>query len=289
MIDKPAGRSSHDVVNAVRAASGEGRVGHAGTLDPMATGVLVVLLGPYTRLEPYLSSAEKSYEATITFGSATDTDDAQGRVVAVAPVPDVIGDASRASHIVEGLVGTHAQVPPAYSAIKRGGRVSHRAARAGTPLELEPRHVRVLSARLTTLDQAAHSWTIDVTVSKGTYIRALARDLGETLGTKAHLSALRRTASGRITIAQATQLSDVVEAAKSHALATLFVDPFEALGLPVVHADSQQTATGAPLVSGKTYAEGTLVAVEADGRLAGVYHASGDLLVANAVLLGGPR
>jgi len=114
---------------------------------------------------------------------------------AVAPVPDVIGDASRASHIVEGLVGTHAQVPPAYSAIKRGGRVSHRAARAGTPLELEPRHVRVLSARLTTLDQSAHSWTIDVTVSKGTYIRALARDLGETLGTKAHLSALRRTAS----------------------------------------------------------------------------------------------
>ena len=170
--------TSHDVVNRVRRITGERRVGHAGTLDPMATGVLVVLVGPATRLAPYLTSAEKTYEARIAFGAETDTDDAEGRVTLTAAVPDEVCDPFAAAAMVASLVGVHEQIPPAYSAIKRGGVVAYEAARKGEALELEPRTVEVASAELLGVQVDPPAWDVAFAVSKGTYIRALARDLG---------------------------------------------------------------------------------------------------------------
>ena len=240
-LDKPAGMTSHDVVGAVRHATGERRVGHAGTLDPMATGMLVVLVGPATRLAPWLTAAEKTYEATIVFGSRTDTDDAEGDVIATATVPTQLSDSNFAEERVRSLEREHLQVPPAFSAIKVGGVTAHRAARAGASLELEPRPIRVLHARLLGIaDGPPVTWDVELTVSKGTYVRALARDLGESLGTKAHLGALRRTASGTLALDDAHSLADVQDAGAD--VATLFVDPIRALGLPVVPVEEAAAA-----------------------------------------------
>ncbi|MHB1340209.1 MAG: tRNA pseudouridine(55) synthase TruB [Coriobacteriia bacterium] len=289
VIDKPAGLTSHDVVAAVRRATGEGRVGHAGTLDPAATGVLVVLVGPYTRLEPFLSAASKSYEARITFGSATDTDDAEGEVIAESTVPSDVEDPASARNAVAALLGLHMQRPPTYSAIKRGGEVAHRAARAGAPLEIEPRPIEVLDAHLVALDAEKHTWTLALTVSKGTYIRAIARDVGESLGTHAHLSALRRTASGSLSVDAANSLDDVVTAGIAGTLRDRFADPFAALGLPVVHATRSIVTDGRPMNGGSLHPVGGLVAVEVDGRLAAIYRASGETFVPEAVFPGGAR
>ncbi len=190
VVDKPEGLTSHDVVNRVRRALGEKRVGHAGTLDPMATGVLVVLVGPATRLAPYLTAAEKRYRAQIVFGSATDTDDAEGRTIRAAPVPDEAADPFFAAATVAALVGEHDQVPPAFSAIKVDGKTAYREARAGEALELEPRRISVLDARLVGVEvEPEVAWDVQFEVSKGTYIRALARDLGEAMCSAAHLGA----------------------------------------------------------------------------------------------------
>ncbi|MGB4592299.1 MAG: tRNA pseudouridine(55) synthase TruB [Coriobacteriia bacterium] len=286
VIDKPGGLTSHDVVAAVRRATGEGRVGHAGTLDPAATGVLIILVGPYTRLEPYLSSATKSYEAAIVFGSATDTDDADGTQVAHSDVPADVDDADRARRILASLIGMQLQRPPEYSAIKRGGVVAHRAARAGAPIWIEPRRVEIIDAQLARVDAEAHTWFVTLTVSKGTYIRSIARDLGETLGTHAHLGSLRRTASGGIDIASAIPLDDAVAAGVAGTLADRFADPFAALGLPVIHAQAQVIADGKALRNDGGYAEDSLVAIDVGGRLAAVYRASGDCFVADAVFPG---
>ena len=208
-IDKPAGMTSHDVVDRVRRVTGERRVGHAGTLDPMATGLLVVLVGPATRLAPYLTAAEKTYDARIVFGAETDTDDAEGRVTATAPVPDEVGDPFFAAGTVASLVGTHEQVPPAFSAIKRGGVTAYEAARKGEALELEPRTIEVDRRRLLGVECVGeYAWDVEFAVSKGTYIRALARDLGRALDTAAHLGALRRTRSGTLALAQAHTLEE---------------------------------------------------------------------------------
>ncbi|HEY5506633.1 MAG TPA: tRNA pseudouridine(55) synthase TruB, partial [Coriobacteriia bacterium] len=208
-LDKPAGLTSHDVVARVRRSTGEGRVGHAGTLDPMATGLLVVLIGAYARLAPYLTSASKCYEATIAFGAETDTDDAEGAVTRRAAVPAELLDPGHARVVLSGFLGSSMQTPPAYSAIKVGGRTAHREARAGSAMELEPRPVEVLAAELLATDADAASWNVAFDVSKGTYIRALARDIGRACGSAAHLSALRRTTSGRLTLADSHTLEEM--------------------------------------------------------------------------------
>ncbi len=289
LVDKPAGMTSHDVVAIIRRETGEGRVGHAGTLDPMATGLLVVLLGPFTRLEPFLSAAVKSYDARIVFGSETDTDDAEGAVVATAPVPEAVRDPGYARTMLGASVGETSQVPPAYSAIKVGGRVSHRAARAGERLELKARPIEVLDASLISVDASAHSWEVTYTVSKGTYVRALARDLGRACGTVAHLGALRRTASGPLRIGSANTLDTIAAAAAGGRLESLFVDPLSTLGLPVVHAHAAQLANGKSLPIGDANGatEGKLYSVTGDGRLVGVYRASSTRLVPVVVLAGG--
>lgn len=289
LVDKPAGMTSHDVVAIVRRETGEGRVGHAGTLDPMATGLLVILIGPYTRLEPYLSAARKSYQARIVFGAETDTDDAEGAVIREAAVPAAIGDAHYARTMLAAAVGPTLQAPPAYSAIKVAGRVAHKAARAGQALELAPRPIEVYSAVLTSVYPGTPSWDVAYTVSKGTYIRALARDLGRACGTAAHLGALRRTASGPLALADASTLDEVATASASGGIGRLFADPLVALGLPLYEADAASLTDGRSLALDASHEreDGALRAVMVAGALAGVYRVSGERLVPAVVLTGG--
>lgn len=288
-IDKPGGMTSHDVVASVRRATGEGRVGHAGTLDPMATGLLVVLVGPYTRLAPFLTSASKSYEATISFGDETDTDDAEGTTVRSAPVPPEVLDADHARRVLASFTGRTSQVPPAFSAIKLGGETAYRSARAGAPLDLAPREVDVSLADLVLIDAQARTWTVEFHVSKGTYVRALARDIGRACGSAAHLSALRRSSSGNLTLADAHTLDDVASAAAEGHIDALFADPLAALALPVVQSSGGAVFVGAALdtPTGLALPDGAAVSVTSDGRLVAVYRVSGERLTPTVVLPGG--
>ena len=287
VVDKPAGMTSHDVVNRVRRATGERRVGHAGTLDPMATGILVVLVGPATRLAPFLTAAQKSYRATIVFGAQTDTDDADGRVVATAPVPDEVCDPFFAAGIASALVGVHQQVPPAFSAIKRGGEVAYVAARRGEVLEVEPRRIEILESQLMGLDARRAEWDIELAVSKGTYIRAIARDLGPALGTVAHLGCLRRTHSGSLCLDDAVTLEEIESADDARAL---FSDPIRALSLePLMVSDSQlgDVANGRRMPTEPQVASGHLLSVVHEGALLAVYEQGDGFAKPVAVIPGG--
>jgi tRNA pseudouridine55 synthase len=287
-LDKPSGMTSHDVVAAIRKATGEGRVGHAGTLDPMATGLLVVLIGPYTRLEPFLSGTWKSYEARIAFGTSTDTDDTEGEIVDVAAVPSDVFETHHAQNVLDTFLGPSCQTPPAYSAIKVGGRIAHRAARAGEALELKPRPVEIDTAELLRADADARTWDVRFRVSKGTYVRSLARDIGRACGTVATLSALRRTAAGLLTLDDASDLETATMAGVTGILDTLFVSAVAALGLPVVEASTGLLRDGRALPADlcPSYPDGALTSVMTDGRLHGVYRRSGDLYLPVAVVGG---
>jgi tRNA pseudouridine55 synthase len=207
-INKPAGMTSHDVVKEIRKVSGERRVGHAGTLDPMATGVLLVCIGSATRVTEYLMRHPKCYRAEITLGVTTDTLDAQGEVTQVAEIVDVSRQA--VERALETFVGTIQQVPPMYSALKKDGKKLYELARQGITVEREPREVEI--RRLEIVAWSPPRVTVDVECSKGTYIRALARDLGEMLEVGAYLSDLTRMASGRFTLSDASDLETVIEA-----------------------------------------------------------------------------
>jgi len=205
--DKPAGMTSHDVVDRVRRISGQRRVGHTGTLDPAATGVLVVCLGQATRVAEYLMASDKVYRAQICLGVSTDTHDAEGEVTATAEV-DVHEDEVRRA--LASFIGSIQQVPPMYSALKREGVPLYRLARRGITVEREPRPVKIHDIEL--LDWARPLLTIRVKCSPGTYIRALARDLGQRLGCGAHLQSLTRLASGHFTLEKAVSLDELAEA-----------------------------------------------------------------------------
>jgi tRNA pseudouridine55 synthase len=207
LVDKPAGVTSHDVVLAARRAFGETRIGHAGTLDPFATGLLVLLLGRATRLLPHLDGVPKEYEATIALGTETDTDDLEGAIVRSAETPD---DAAIAA-AVERLTGAIDQVPPAYSAKRVAGRRAYAAARAGESFDLAPVRVDVFAWRDLRRDGSTLHVTIDC--GGGTYIRALARDLGRLTGSAAHLAALRRVRSGPFRVDDAVTLDQLVSGA----------------------------------------------------------------------------
>jgi len=200
LVDKPAGMTSHDVVLAARRAFDESRIGHAGTLDPFATGLLVLLLGRATRLLPYLDGVPKEYEASIMLGSETETDDLHGAVVRSALPPE---DAAIDAAIVR-LTGPLEQTPPAYSAKRVAGRRAYDAARAGVALELAPVPVEVFGWRNVSREGAVLHATIEC--GAGTYVRALARDLGRLTGSAAHLGALRRTRSGPFRVDDAVSL-----------------------------------------------------------------------------------
>jgi tRNA pseudouridine55 synthase len=202
LIDKPSGPTSHDVVARIRRTSGERSIGHTGTLDPRATGLLVLVLGRATRLAPFLSSGDKAYEAAIRLGVRTDTDDADGRVTGRtdAPLPD---DAAIAAAL-DAFRGSFPQRPPAHSAKKVQGVKAYELARREQPVELKPVDVTVRSLELR--GRSGDLVTMAVTATAGFYVRALARDLGERLGCGAHLDALRRTGSGRLSVDDAVPL-----------------------------------------------------------------------------------
>lgn len=229
-IDKPVGITSQGAVSRVRRALDERRVGHAGTLDPLASGVLVVGVGQGTRVLGLIAQDRKRYLARILFGTETSTDDAEGEIVrSVEPVPELL-DEERAREVLEGFMGPQMQVPPAYSAISVDGRRSYARARAGEEVELEPRPVEVYAADLIGVEDAGEGpvWTVSFEVSKGTYIRSLARDIGRAVGGAAHLAELRRTASGSVTLGACLPLEGLSrEAAREGAL-----DPVRVLGLP---------------------------------------------------------
>jgi tRNA pseudouridine55 synthase len=209
LVDKPAGVTSHDVVLAARRAFDEKRVGHGGTLDPFATGLLVLLFGRATRLLPHLDGVPKEYEAAIAFGRETDTDDLGGATVREAPAPT--DEAIEAA--IPQLTGNLHQLPPAYSAKRVNGRRAYDAARAGVALELAPAMVEVFEWR----DLRREGDTLFATIScgGGTYIRALARDLGRLTGSAAHLASLRRTRSGAFHVRDAATLEQLREGSAS--------------------------------------------------------------------------
>jgi tRNA pseudouridine55 synthase len=203
LVDKPAGITSHDVVAIVRRVVGSQRVGHTGTLDPFATGLLVVLVGRGTRLIPYIDGEPKVYDATIRFGSETDTDDATGQTTRESDVPE---DAAIEVAIAK-LTGAIDQVPPSYSAKKVAGTRAYAAARRGIALDLEPS--RIIVHRWELGSRAGADLAARVTCSGGTYIRALARDLGRLTNSAAHLAALRRVRSGCFVVDDAYTLEQL--------------------------------------------------------------------------------
>ncbi|OGO42487.1 MAG: tRNA pseudouridine(55) synthase TruB, partial [Chloroflexi bacterium RBG_16_57_9] len=210
-IDKPAGMTSHDVVAAVRRAAQEQRVGHAGTLDPMATGVLLVCIGSATRIIEHLQAHPKTYRADIRLGMATDTYDAEGQVTYESPSFNV--DRDQVEEALAGFRGIIQQVPPMYSALKRDGRPLYELARAGIEVEREPRTVEIFRLEIT--HWAPPVVQVEVQCSKGTYIRSLAHDLGQKLGVGGHLSGLVRLASGRFTLDRAESLTSVEDSFKN--------------------------------------------------------------------------
>ncbi|HLZ21853.1 MAG TPA: tRNA pseudouridine(55) synthase TruB [Ktedonobacterales bacterium] len=201
ILNKAAGMTSHDVVARVRRLTHQKRVGHAGTLDPAATGVLPVCLGQATRVAEYLSESGKAYRATIRFGVVTDTYDAEGSVVRTGPVAVTEEQIAAA---LPSFLGEQMQAPPVYSAIKRGGQPLYKLARAGQEVTVELRPIVIYILRI--VAWASPDLTLDVECGKGTYIRSLAYDLGERLGPGAHLAALVRTRSGPFTLKQSITL-----------------------------------------------------------------------------------
>lgn len=237
-VDKPSGMSSHDVVNRCRRIFGERRVGHTGTLDPLASGVLPICIGPATRLDAYMTAHDKRYVVDVVFGSATDTDDCDGEVIRTSEVPDHLYSSEFAGDFVSKLVGPHKQLPPVYSAIKVGGVKACDAARKGVVIELEPRDIEVYSAELLEVyvqeEAGVAVWRIAFSVSKGTYIRSLARDIGNSLTCPAHVGALRRLEAGPISISDCVSLDVLEELGVKAAL-----DPVRLLGYRLCFIDER--------------------------------------------------
>jgi tRNA pseudouridine55 synthase len=266
LVDKPAGMTSHDVVATTRRSLGERRVGHAGTLDPFATGLLVLLVGRATRLLPYIDGEPKVYEAVIRFGTETDTDDSTGEPTRQAGIPPR-EDVERA---IQRLTGPIDQIPPAYSAKQVAGRRAYAAARAGEALDLAPASVTVHEWRIA-------SWTGDdlrvtISCSGGTYIRALARDLGRLTESAAHLASLRRLRSGPFDVSDGVDIETLRAARPAlrsplEALGSLAIEPLDELAIDrIMH--------------------GRAVPARADGERAALVDAAGDL-VAIAMRSGG--
>jgi tRNA pseudouridine55 synthase len=263
IADKPGGWTSHDVVARIRRLAGTRRVGHAGTLDPMATGVLVVGVGKATRLLGYLALTEKEYLATIRLGQATDTGDADGTVLSARPAAGLaLADVQAAAAQLTGLIQ---QVPPATSAIKVGGRRAYQLARAGQAPELAARPVTVHEFSVS--DPRPSGGVLDVSAvvrcSSGTYVRALARDLGESLGVGGHLTQLRRTRVGSYRIGDAHSLAELAGDLSLIPLAEAAAAAFPVRAL--TGAEAESLAHGASLPAQGT--QGPVAALAPDGSL----------------------
>jgi tRNA pseudouridine55 synthase len=283
LVDKPAGVTSHDVVNVARRALGERRVGHAGTLDPFATGLLVLLVGRATRLLPHVSGDPKVYEATIRFGAETDTEDLHGTVTHEAPPPTRLA----VEAAIPALTGVLEQVPPAYSAKRVDGRRAYDLARAGVAVELRPARVRVDAWELLAWREAAPGGpaeaTVRITCGGGTYIRSLARDLGRATGSAAHLTALRRTQSGAFDVARAISLDALREACPALLPAREAVPQWPAQTLD--DADVRRATSGNHVAANVAGAWAALVSASS-GRMVALAERAGDRWQPRVVLHG---
>jgi tRNA pseudouridine55 synthase len=271
VVDKPPGCTSHDVVDAARRWLHTRQIGHLGTLDPMATGVLPLAVRGATKLIPFIEASDKAYAATIRFGEETDTLDATGTVTArhggALPSEAALREA------LAGCVGEIEQIPPMYSAVKRDGVPLHRLARAGREVDRPPKTVRI--DRIDLLSYQPPDAEIAVACSAGTYVRVLASDLGRQLGCGAHLQRLRRTRSGSFELAHARPFKECGEAAEAGKIEGWILAPAEVLGLPVVDLTPEEvrqiqhggeiTSPGSPRRPGSR-----VVAVEPGGQLLAV-------------------
>lgn len=207
LIDKPAGPTSHDVVDAIRRKFGIKKVGHCGTLDPNATGLLIIVLGRGTKLSEKLMGDDKVYEGTIQFGVATDSYDADGETVETKPVPSLTLE--QLNDLAANFVGDQMQTPPMVSAIKKNGVPLYKLARKGIEVEREPRLVHIYNFRFTNYSEARGEFRLACT--KGTYVRSVAHELGQKIGCGAHLFTLRRSVSGKFDVADAAPLDAVLK------------------------------------------------------------------------------
>jgi tRNA pseudouridine55 synthase len=263
VLDKPIGMTSTQAVGAVRRLFEAQKAGHAGTLDPLATGILPIALGEATKTVPFAVDGEKAYRFTVRFGAETDTDDAEGQVVRTSDVLPRLPDIEAA---LNDFVGEISQVPPAFSAIKVDGNRAYDLARSGEVVELEPRWIVIDDLRLVDMPDAATA-VLEAECGKGTYVRALARDLGRALGSAGHVIALRRTRVGGFDEEMSVQLATLQEAAEAGDVGSHLMPVEAALddlpGLSVGPGDAASLARGqavlvrgrdAPVLSGAAYA-----------------------------------
>ena len=261
--------TSHDVVARVRRFSGQRRIGHTGTLDPMASGLLLLCLGQATRLVEYYQGHDKRYRAVVTLGAATDTYDAVGTVTANAPVPP-LSEAQIEAALAQ-FRGDLMQTPPVYSALKQEGEALYAKARRGEEVVVAARPVTI--HELTFISYGETTLTLDVFCSAGTYIRSLAHDLGAALGTVAHLAELRRTAVGDFTLADAHTLDEIEAAANADTVRDLLLPLGSGLGLPILTLDDATAVR---------FSQGQRVVMhskpESDQTLAVAHSTQGDML-----------
>lgn len=246
-VQKPSGCSSHDVVSAVRRASGERRVGHTGTLDPFASGVLPLMLGPACRLDAFMVGHSKVYDVCIAFGYATSTADIEGEIIEHAPCSEQLLQHSFATELLQSFVGIQQQQPPAYSAISVGGTRAYVLARKGIDVCVPTRTIEVYSAQLLGCEQrilpgfphAVTTWSVRFHVSKGTYIRTLAQDIGKRARCCAFAAELTRVRAGSIGLEQCVPLKQLSSISADEPIPGM-LDPVQALQFPVIELSSQQ-------------------------------------------------
>jgi tRNA pseudouridine55 synthase len=257
-LDKPVGPTSHDMVGLMRRLTGTRRIGHAGTLDPLASGVLPILVGAATRFSEELTGGSKRYEAVVRIGQRSATDDAQGPLIPGGPLPSD----DELSPALEAFVGTFDQRPPVFSARKQDGQIAHRTARAGKPMELGARSVTVHAIDLLASERG-DGWLdlrLDIRCGPGTYIRAIARDLGERLGSGGHLHALRRTEAAGLKAEDGHSPSQLETLAAEGRLAEALIPVADLLPLPHLVLDAN---------GGSRFIHGSMVEVAADGGAEG--------------------
>jgi tRNA pseudouridine55 synthase len=278
LVAKPAGPTSHDVVDIVRRALGEQRIGHLGTLDPFAKGLLVLVVGRATRLAPFAAAWPKSYEGVIRLGVTTETDDLMGAVTRTAPWTHIT--VAELAAVIQSFRGGYEQRPPAYSAVKIGGERAYARARRGETVEPAPRPVEIRALEI--VEAAMPDLRFRATVSGGTYLRSLARDIGAQLGCGAHLAALRRTAVGPL------QVDDAV-APEAVTLAAVLDAAVLVAHLPRRQVDQKERDAivhGRPIGSNPPADGGQLTAVFAGEELLAVAEQSGEFLKPRTVVAG---
>jgi len=261
VVDKPAGLTSHDVVDEARRWLGTRRVGHLGTLDPQATGVLPLAVRAATKLVPYVSDTDKGYVGVVALGVETDTLDADGEVV--RRHEGAFPDEAAVRAALPSFVGPIDQIPPMYSAVKKGGVPLHKLARKGEEVEREPKRVVIHRLELSRFDPERRELELRVECSAGTYVRTLAADLGAMLGCGAHLRSLRRTRSGPFTTADAIPTDVLAQAAEAGRIDELLIAPEKALSLPTLRVSPEGERR---LLHGADIAPGTVLRIAPGDR-----------------------